>query len=60
MTLDHIGRYMLKKFCKKCRRELSHESKYLLCKKCHTEIVLLQDDIRNQVISLQKDMGAWY
>jgi hypothetical protein len=36
---------MLKKFCKKCKKELAQESKYLVCKNCHLEIILLQDNI---------------
>lgn len=35
---------MLKKFCRKCKKELANESKYLLCENCHKQIILLQDD----------------
>jgi hypothetical protein len=30
-----------------------------LFRRIATNFTLLQDDIRNQVISLQKEMGAW-
>jgi len=36
---------MLRKYCKKCKKELAYESKYLVCKNCHLEIILLQDNI---------------
>ena len=35
---------MLKKFCRKCKKDLANESKYLLCENCHKQIILLQDD----------------
>ena len=35
---------MLKKFCKNCKAELANESKYLLCKNCHLNVLLTHDD----------------
>ena len=35
---------MLKKFCNKCKKQLSADSKYLLCEDCHKSIIFLEDD----------------
>lgn len=36
--------YMLRKFCSKCKIELSADSKYLLCENCHKQTLLSEDD----------------
>jgi len=35
---------MLKKFCRKCKKELPNNSKYLLCENCHKQIIFLEED----------------
>ena len=51
IKLSHTLKYehsylctMLKKFCNKCKKQLSADSKYLLCEDCHKSIIFLEDD----------------
>jgi hypothetical protein len=32
------------KFCNKCKKQLSANSKYLLCEDCHKSIIFMEDD----------------
>ena len=35
---------LLKKFCGRCKKELSADSKYLLCEECHKRVVMSEED----------------
>ena len=35
---------MLKKFCGRCKKDLPADSKYLVCKECHTRVVMSEED----------------
>jgi Zn finger protein HypA/HybF involved in hydrogenase expression len=37
-------KWVLKKFCGKCKKELPADSKYLLCQECHKRVVMAEDD----------------
>jgi len=45
-TLKYEYSYLgiMLKFCNKCKKQLSADSKYLLCEDCHKSIIFLEDD----------------